>query len=124
MKALIPINAAQVGIASFGDTPALIAACGAEAETRFWEFFTVTIRNPNTRAAYARAAAEFCAFVEAGRIGGLRALWLVKKPGRAPACSGERSAESNQELPVDGEAGPGRSGARRAAADPGRAPFR
>lgn len=63
---LIPINIAQGGIASFGHTPALIAASGPKAETRFWEFFTVTIRNPNTRAAYARATAEFCAFVEAG----------------------------------------------------------
>jgi len=53
-------------------TPALIAATGPQGERRFWEFFTVTIRNPNTRAAYARAAAEFCAFVSAGGVDDLR----------------------------------------------------
>jgi site-specific recombinase XerD len=52
-------------------TPALIAASGSQAEQRFWEFFTVTIRNPNTRAAYARAAQEFCAFVSAGGLSAL-----------------------------------------------------
>ena len=38
--------------------PALFAADPA-AEKRFWEFFTVTIRNRNTRLAYLRAAARF-----------------------------------------------------------------
>jgi site-specific recombinase XerD len=52
--------------------PALVAASGPDAERRFWEFFTVTIRNRNTRAAYARAAAEFCAFLEGRGIGDLR----------------------------------------------------
>ena len=51
---------------------AIVTASGAQAETRFWEFFTVTIRNQNTRVAYARAAAEFCAFVRADGIGDLR----------------------------------------------------
>jgi hypothetical protein len=39
--------------------PALIAGAGERAAWRFLEFFTVTIRNPNTRAAYARAAGKF-----------------------------------------------------------------
>ena len=39
--------------------PALIAALSARASYRFFEFFTEQIRNPNTRRAYARAAAEF-----------------------------------------------------------------
>ena len=51
--------------------PALVAASGNRAEQRFWEFFTVTIRNPNTRAAYARAAREFCEFVTTGGIAAL-----------------------------------------------------
>ena len=37
--------------------PALVAAEGEQAATRYVEFFTAQIRNPNTRAAYARAAA-------------------------------------------------------------------
>lgn len=46
---------------------------GSHAETRFWEFFTVTVRNRNTRAAYARAAAEFFDFLR-GRGGVARLL--------------------------------------------------
>jgi hypothetical protein len=39
--------------------PALVAAAGARASYRFFEFFTANIRNPHTRRAYARAAVEF-----------------------------------------------------------------
>ena len=39
--------------------PALIAGASQSAETRFIEFFTANIRNPNTRRAYARAVHEF-----------------------------------------------------------------
>ena len=39
--------------------PALIAGTGQGAAQRFRDFFTVHIRNKNTRAAYARAAAVF-----------------------------------------------------------------
>lgn len=39
--------------------PALIAGAGQSAETRFVEFFTANIRNPNTRRAYTRAVTEF-----------------------------------------------------------------
>jgi integrase/recombinase XerC len=41
------------------ELPALITAAGDQASRRFLEFFTVTIRNPNTRAAYAPAVAAF-----------------------------------------------------------------
>jgi hypothetical protein len=44
---------------------ALVAAAGARASYRFFEFFTAQIRNPNTRRAYARAAAEFFDWVAA-----------------------------------------------------------
>jgi site-specific recombinase XerD len=39
--------------------PALIADAGDGAAKRFFEFFTANIRNPNTRAAYAQAVAQF-----------------------------------------------------------------
>lgn len=39
--------------------PVLLAASGEHAVRRFVEFFTATIRNPNTRAAYARAVGCF-----------------------------------------------------------------
>ena len=50
MNQLVPLAA---------HAPALIAAAGARASYRFFEFFTAQIRNPNTRRAYARAAVEF-----------------------------------------------------------------
>ena len=44
--------------------PALIAEESERAAMRYVEFFTVTIRNPNTRAAYARACSQFLAWCE------------------------------------------------------------
>jgi hypothetical protein len=41
--------------------PALIAGAGEPAALRFLEFFTVNIRNRNTRAAYTRAQRLSCA---------------------------------------------------------------
>ena len=35
-----------------GHLPAVVAASGERAQTRFWEFFVSNIRNPNTRRAY------------------------------------------------------------------------
>lgn len=40
-------------------TPALVTAAGERAAVRFVEFFASAIRNPHTRRAYARAAADF-----------------------------------------------------------------
>ncbi len=49
--------------------PALVAKAEKRARTRFLEFFTANIRNPNTRAAYTRAAVEFLHWCEANGIG-------------------------------------------------------
>lgn len=49
-------------------TPVVIAAAGPQAGKRFWEFFTAEIRNPNTRAAYARAVYRFLDWCEACRL--------------------------------------------------------
>jgi hypothetical protein len=51
--------------------PALIAEAGDRAALRFLEFFTVNIRNKNTRAAYARAAGAFLRWCEGQGIGEL-----------------------------------------------------
>ena len=48
--------------------PNLIAAAGPDATRRFIEFFTANIRNPNTRAAYARAVAQFLDWAEKHRL--------------------------------------------------------
>lgn len=58
MAALIPV--------SFPTLPAMVANSGGRAGVRFLEFFTAQIRNPHTRRAYARAAAEFLACAKAG----------------------------------------------------------
>jgi hypothetical protein len=42
--------------------PALVAAAGERAQTRFWEFFVNNIRNPHTCRAYGRSIAEFLAW--------------------------------------------------------------
>src|SRR5579872_4674745 len=41
---------------------ALLTRIGPVAQARFLEFFTVRIRNPNTRKAYYRAATDFMEF--------------------------------------------------------------
>jgi integrase/recombinase XerD len=46
------------------ELPVLIGRAGDRAARRFIEFFTVNIRNRNTRAAYARAAAVFLRWCE------------------------------------------------------------
>ena len=46
-------------IAAPAALPALIAASGDHARIRFLEFFAAEIRNPHTRRAYGRAAADF-----------------------------------------------------------------
>ncbi|MBL8216785.1 MAG: tyrosine-type recombinase/integrase [Bryobacterales bacterium] len=49
---------------SSGRVPAIVASRGEGASVRFLEFFAVTIRNPNTRRAYYRAARQFFTWCE------------------------------------------------------------
>jgi site-specific recombinase XerD len=51
--------------------PALVVAAGERAGLRFLEFFTAQIRNPHTRRAYARAAADFFAWLESVGVASL-----------------------------------------------------
>ncbi|WP_454819363.1 tyrosine-type recombinase/integrase [Labrys neptuniae] len=44
--------------------PAIVAVTGERASCRFLEFFTVHIRNPHTRRAYAGAVGDFCEWLE------------------------------------------------------------
>ncbi len=57
--------------------PAVITAAGEPAAMRFIEFFTANIRNPNTRAAYARAVADFFGWCERHGVGPLPAIQPV-----------------------------------------------
>jgi site-specific recombinase XerD len=54
-----------VPVKTFGlSVPVIIAGAGKRAGVRFLEFFTANIRNPNTRAAYARALGPFLAWCD------------------------------------------------------------
>ncbi len=64
-------------------------------QTRFPEFFTVNIRNPNTRAAYSPAAVEFLCWCEAWRdrcVGEVRPVHVaacVEQLGRRSRAFGQ-----------------------------------
>ncbi len=53
------------------NVPALIDRAGEPALRRFVDFFTVNVRNKNTRQAYARAAGQFLSWCEGKGIGEL-----------------------------------------------------
>jgi integrase/recombinase XerD len=57
---------AKAELLAVGSTqlPNLILRAGDDAARRFAEFFTATIRNRNTRAAYAQAVGQFCFWCE------------------------------------------------------------
>src|SRR4051812_17893445 len=70
--------------------PVLISEAGEGAAKRFFEFFTANIRNPNTRAAYAVAVAQFLRWCEDRQLS-LRtiepmavAAYIESHPGSAP----------------------------------------
>ena len=48
--------------------PALVTAAGAQASKRYFEFFTVTIRNEHTRSNYFRACRVFFEWCEARQL--------------------------------------------------------
>ncbi len=59
---LVPIPHRDLSRAGFENQPAIIGRAGEAAAWRFVEFFAATIRNRNTRAAYAQAVAQFFAW--------------------------------------------------------------
>ena len=70
------------------DLPRLVTANGDQAAARYVEFFTAQIRNPNTRAAYARACERFLAWCEAlgldlAHIGPLHVAAYIEELGRS-----------------------------------------
>jgi integrase/recombinase XerD len=71
--------------------PAAISRAGEAAAWRFVEFFAVTIRNRNTRAAYANPIARFFAWCEKHRVHTLEqikpvviAAYIESRPMAAP----------------------------------------
>lgn len=74
--------------------PSLIAAADDRARLRFLEFFAVTIRNPHTRRAYARAAGEFLAWCEARGVASLAGVQPLHVAGWIEQLGRELSAPS------------------------------
>jgi integrase/recombinase XerD len=64
-EALTPPALVRAGLDAL---PAIIRDRGERASRRFIEFFTVSIRNRNTRAAYARAVKQFLGWCEDRRL--------------------------------------------------------
>ena len=79
--------------------PALIANVGPEGTKRFFEFFTVPIRNAHTRAAYYRAIQQFLAWCERAGYQHLEdiepitvAAYIEQHPGSAPTIKQHMAA--------------------------------
>src|SRR6202163_4852935 len=65
---MVPIPRRDLARAGLENLPAAISRAGEAAAWRFVEFFAATIRNRNTRAAYANAIAQFFAWCERHRV--------------------------------------------------------
>src|ERR1700736_3934914 len=90
---MLPAPLIQKPVASnSASMPALIARAGKGAARRFLEFFTVNIRNKNTRAAYARAAGAFLRWCEGQGIGELGRVQPVHVAAYIELLQGERAA--------------------------------
>jgi integrase/recombinase XerD len=88
---LVPIPRREIARAGFGNLPPVIVRAGEAAAWRFIEFFTATIRNRNTRAAYAHAITQFFAWCELHRVFTLREInpvvigvYIETHPAAAP----------------------------------------
>ena len=55
---IVPIPSRELRQAGLENLPAMIGRAGERAAWRFLEFFTASIRNKNTRAAYAQAVSD------------------------------------------------------------------
>jgi site-specific recombinase XerD len=74
-KELIAPTSRELSRIGFDALPQSIQASGPDGIRRFLEFFTVTIRNKNTRFAYAQAASQFFDWCE---LRGIRSLSQIE----------------------------------------------
>jgi len=72
-----PNSSSDLLVCSNDQIPVLIRDAGVRAQQRFLEFFAAHIRNPGTRAVYARAVANFCRWCENHRVELLQVSPLV-----------------------------------------------
>src|SRR5580700_580667 len=88
---LVPIPPRDLARAGLDRLPAAIGRAGEAAAWRFIEFFVATIRNKNTRAAYAEAVGQFFTSCELHRVRTLQQIspivigaYIEHHPGAAP----------------------------------------
>src|SRR5580658_5982916 len=88
---IVPIPRRDITRAGLENLPPAIVRAGEAAAWRFIEFFTATIRNKNTRAAYAEAVGQSFAWCEKHRVRTLPeispiviASYIEHHPGAAP----------------------------------------
>ncbi len=85
-----PADAGVVEWYPAANVPAVINRAGGNARKRFLEFFTATIRNENTRMAYARAVGSFFRWCETYRLELIDiepihvAAYIERHPGSPP----------------------------------------
>src|SRR5579863_9667490 len=100
---LVPIPRRDLARAGMETLPAAIGRAGEAAAWRFIEFFAATIRNKNTRYAYAEAVSQFFAWCEKHRVYSLdqvkpnrhRLLYRKsrgRRPHREAAFGGDQDA--------------------------------
>lgn len=93
MTAFIPTtNRTAISAQTGHAMPTLITSADERTQTRFVEFFTATLRNPNTRRAYVRATGQFLAWCESHGIGSFTAVQPLHVAAYIEAMSQERSA--------------------------------
>ena len=63
-----PIDPAAGSLVLSSDLPAILTNAGPKGSERFFDFFTSTIRNANTRAAYFRAVLSFFNWLQKKRV--------------------------------------------------------
>ncbi len=84
------------GAASSLTLPRIVTEAGPQATKRFLEFFTVTIRNKNTRRAYARAALQFLSWCEERGIHALDRIELMTVAAYIETRAGEAQSVKQQ----------------------------
>lgn len=90
-SALMPLSRAIVTSSRAALSP-LISAAGEQAQVRFLEFFAATIRNANTRRAYARAVTDFLAWCEGRGVASVTSVQPLHVGAYIEALSLARSA--------------------------------
>ena len=92
--AMVPASQAIFPSRTGTALPALILRAGEKARWRFIDFFTATIRNPNTRRAYYRAVSRFLNWCQTQGIGELDQVRPIHVAAYVEQLQGELSRPS------------------------------